>query len=236
MQPTYLPWLGYFDLIKSADIFVIYDHVQFEKQLWQQRNRIRNRQGEIRLTVSVQHVNGLKRSIKDVIIDTSRNVLGKHLSSIRMAYSKAVSFDAVFPDLERVYGKAHKYLIDLNLDLLRVGLKHFNMDKDFIFSSTMNVQGKKVEALLDICQKLGADCYLSPVGSKVYIEENNLFLHNNIKLKYQNFLHPVYQQLSYPDFISHLAFIDFLLNVDISEVSRFGSPKFDNTHEEGHSN
>jgi hypothetical protein len=222
MQPTYLPWLGYFDLIRSADTFVVYDHVQFEKQSWQQRNRIRDKIGEIMLTVPVMHGNGLNRNIKDVRIDNSRNFLRKHLNSIKHSYARSRNFDSVYSDIENIYNRKREFLIDLNLDLISTAMKYLSIEKNFKFSSEMDIKGQKVESLIDVCQKVGAIKYLSPVGAKVYVEENNLFPHHQIKLLYQEFAHPVYIQMNYTDFISHLSFIDYIFNVDLDEVHNFG--------------
>lgn len=223
MQPTYLPWLGYFDLIRNVDLFIIYDHVQFEKQSWQVRNRIRNRAGELMLTVPVIHDKGLIRSINEVKIDYSRNVLSKHLTSIKFSYSRSERFQDLKTELEEIYNSSYELLIDLNVKFIRFGMKLLNIDTEIRFSSSMNVQGNKVEALIDVCKKNSIDHYLSPVGSKTYIDENNIFNECDIELAYQDFSHPVYQQFQYPDFISHLSFIDFLLNVSKYEAESFGS-------------
>jgi hypothetical protein len=225
MQPTYLPWLGYFDLIRRADVFVVLDHVQFEKQSWQQKNRIRNKAGEILLTLPVLHEKGLERRVKDVRIDNSRNALKKHLTSIQLSYSKAMNFGKIYPEIENIYLAQQDYLIDMNISLINVGMKYLGIKKEFMYSSKMDVQGTKVDALVDICKKVGATNYLSPVGSKAYIDENNIFADNGITLEYQQFTHPTYAQLNYPDFISHLAFIDYLFNTDLKESLEFGSFK-----------
>ncbi len=225
MQPTYLPWLGYFDLIRSVDTFVIYDHVQFEKQSWQQRNRIRNKQGEIMLTVSVLHETGLERTINDVRIDHARKILKKHLTSIQLSYAKSPNFKYIFPEIEKIYSQPIEYLFELNIQLIKLGMNFLNIKKELLYSSKMNVSGLKVEALIDVCKKTGSDQYLSPVGSKVYIDMNNLFPENKIELSYQQFTHPVYQQNNYPDFISHLSFIDYLFNVNPDEAAGFGTYK-----------
>lgn len=225
MQPTYLPWLGYFDLIRRADVFVWLDHVQFEKQSWQQRNRIRNKTGEMMLTIPVQHEQGLERRISDVRIDNSRNTLKKHLTSIKLSYSKSINFNAIFPDIEHAYLTKHDFLVELNIKIINIGLKWLGIQKEFLSSGNMDIKGSKVEALIDICKKTGADNYLSPVGSKGYIDENNTFGENNITLEYQQFIHPVYKQINYPDFISHLSFIDYLFNVPLEESSCFGTFK-----------
>src|SRR6266446_2292201 len=89
MQPTYLPWLGFFDLIRCVDLFVFYDDVQFQKQTWQQRNRIRNQDGELMLSVSVLKAKEFEHKINEIKIDNSQKILSKHLSSIRYAYCKS---------------------------------------------------------------------------------------------------------------------------------------------------
>lgn len=221
MQPTFLPWLGYFDLIRSVDKFIIYDHVQFEKQSWQQKNRIRNKQGELMLTVPVLHDKGLERRINEVKIDYSRNILTKHLNSIRFSYSKSNNFDEIFPEIEQIINKRPELLMNLNIALIKLGMQHLGINKELIFSSSLNVSGNKVEALVDVCNKVGANEYLSPVGSKGYIDENNIFADNGISLSYQNYTPPAYNQFTYPDFISHLSFIDFLFNVDKQSMTQF---------------
>jgi hypothetical protein len=225
MQPTYLPWIGYFDLIRNVDVFVIYDHVQFEKQSWQQRNRIRNKTGEIMLTVPVHHDTGLQRRIKDVRIDHNRGMLRKHITSIKLAYAKARNFGTIYPELNKIYQKDHVFLKDFLMDLIRFGMEQLSIDTKILFSGDMNVDGHKVPALIEICRQLGVDNYLSPIGSKVYIEENNLFSENSIQLNYQQFAHPEYRQINYDDFISHLSFVDYLFNADPVEIKNFGSKK-----------
>jgi len=212
MQPTYLPWIGYFDLIEKADVFVFYDTVQFEKQSWQQRNYIRNKDGKLLLTVPLKSGSGLNRKINEVEIDSGKKTNKRHLKSIEMCYSKSRNFNEIFPVLSNIYSIPFNSLIDLNVALIKFGMEQLNITTPVIFSNQLNVQTKKVEALIEICEKLEADHYYSPVGARGYIEENNLFSVNNIRLTFQSFNHPVYQQINFPDFISHLSFIDYLFN------------------------
>ena len=92
MQPTHLPWLGYFDLIKSADVFVFLDHVQFSKQSWQQRNYILTNNGKLMLTIPVIKDSAKNKPINNVDIDNSRKPLVKHMKSIGDNYSKSKNF------------------------------------------------------------------------------------------------------------------------------------------------
>ncbi len=222
MQPTYLPWIGYFDLIRDTDVFVIFDHVQFEKRSWQQKNRIRGKEGELLLSVPVSTKGKFFQPVNEVQIDLTQKHTAKHLNSIKMNYAKAKNFADVFGELETLMNKNHEKLIDLNIALIQMGCRRLGIREEFVFSSSLDVEGAKVEALVDICKKQNCNEYLSPVGSKGYIDENNIFPANNIALYYQGFQHPVYQQINYPDFISHLSFIDYLFNTTADEASLFG--------------
>jgi len=221
MQPTYLPWLGFFDLIKKADVFVFYDSAQFSKQSWQQRNRIRDRSGEIMLTVPVITKGLLGQSILDVKIDHSQKFIKKHLLSIQMNYSKSKNFDLVFPKLEEIYLKKDNFLIDLNLKFIHLGLDFLEIKTKTVFSSTLKFSDDRVQALVDICESFKATHYYSPAGAKEYIDLDNQFVRNDIKVEYQNFAHPIYAQGNFNDFISHLSFIDYLFN---EEVVKYPNP------------
>jgi hypothetical protein len=211
MQPTYLPWIGYFNLIKSADIFVFYDNVQFSKQSWQQRNKIRNKTGEILLTLTVNSP-GDKGEIREKTIFQPDRILKKHLLSIKQNYSKSLNYDLYIEKIEEIYLKKTDSLLDLNTELIRLGCSIFQIQTPLIFSSELSVSEGKNEALISICKELKANKYLSPLGSKDYLKKE-LFIENNIQLFFQHYTHPHYNQLSYKSFISHLSFIDFLFNV-----------------------
>ncbi|MFM2393544.1 MAG: hypothetical protein RLZZ546_1526, partial [Bacteroidota bacterium] len=141
MQPHYLPWLGYFELISKADIFVFYDHVQFEKQSWQQRNRILSIQGQIlMLTIPVKKETGLARKINEVSIDLSSNTLDKHLSSIKMNYSKCDYFDVIFPELEEIYKRKIGKLLDFESAIITWAIQKWKFAVKVVYSSTLQVQ------------------------------------------------------------------------------------------------
>ena len=86
------------------------------------------------------------------------------------------------------------------------------LNQNFVLSSALEPQGGRVQALVDICQKVGANHYVSPVGAQAYLGEAANFEENEIRISYQSFVHPVYQQINFNDFISHLSFIDYLFN------------------------
>ena len=209
MQPTYLPWMGYFDLIDQSDIFVFLDNVQFEKQSWQQRNKIKTPKRAIWLTVPV--LQSLGQKINEVKINNNSKWKEKHWKSIKYNYDKAPYFKRDFEFFEELYHTNWEYLVDMNIHVIEGVSKQLNIKKDFIKSSNMNIKGRKTELVVGICKELNADTYLSPLGSAVYIEENNLFEREGIKLEYQHFEHPNYKQL-WGDFIPYMSVIDLLFN------------------------
>ncbi|MEM7209383.1 MAG: WbqC family protein [Pseudomonadota bacterium] len=214
MQPTYLPWLGYFDLIRQSDVFVLLDHVQFSRQSWQQRNRIRNRQGEVLLTVPVKRNGKKPLALNCAEIADSTIIVNKHWRTISQNYAACDSASDVLEKLGNVYTSPWQYLALLNIRLIELGCQLMNITTTIVKSTTLGVQGERVDALIDICEKLNANSYLSTPGASNYINDEAIekFGNSGIDFSYHEFEHPVYQQCNYPDFVSHLAFIDYLLN------------------------
>jgi len=211
MQPTYLPWLGYFDLIDQSDIFVLLDSVQFDKRSWQQRNRIKAPSGELLLTVPVFSRGKRDQKICEVQIEQSSNFADKHIRTIEHYYGKAPLFNSYIGELSAILRRRHQNLAELTIDLINWLSEAIGIKTELVRSSSLGVQGKKVELLVALCKTVGAECYLSPPGAKAYVDENNIFAQNNIRLEYQNFKHPVYSQL-YDDFIPYMSVIDLLFN------------------------
>ena len=211
MQPTYLPWLGYFDLIDRSDIFVFLDSVQFDKRSWQQRNRIKTPNGELMLTVPVLTKGRFNQNICDVIIDKSQKFEKKHFSSIRLNYKKSKYYELYIQELEKIFNSKISKLTDLNMRLIEWLSLKLGANTKFYYSSKLDARGSKTELLVNICNEINANHYLSPSGSKRYIDKNNLFVKSGIKLSYQNYKHPTYSQL-YGDFIPYMSVIDLLFN------------------------
>jgi len=214
MQPTYLPYLGWFDLMRHCDEFVVYDCAQFSKQSWQQRNRVRDKNGEIMLTVPVVTKGLLGQRIDEVRLDPTSNWAKKHLDTIRFNYAKSRNFASFFPKLEAVYAARHETLLALDMALIELGRAELGIATKLTMASALKPEGGEVPALVDMCRKTGATRYLSTPGSKVYIDQNNLFPAAGIELVYHSFAHPQYVQRPHKDFISHLAFIDYLFHRD----------------------
>lgn len=217
MQPTYLPWIGYFNLIKNVDKFIFLDDVQFSKQSWQQRNRILFNNNYKFLTVPVDKKSSSKL-IKDIKIYHNSPWKQSHLGMLKQTYNKHDFFNDVFGVLEEILLSPVEYLVDLNLNFIKIVSEKLDLNPEFHFSSDIEVFGKRSEYLIKICENFNADKYLSPIGSKEYIEEEGLFKKSGIKVEYQNFKHPVYPQKNSTEFLPYLSIVDLLFNVGFREA------------------
>lgn len=212
-QPTYLPWLGYCDLIDQVDTFVVLDTVQFEKQSWQQRNRIKTPTGLQWLTVPVIFRGRLEQKIKDAEIRDA-NFSAKHMRALELNYSRAPHFREHFTSVCTLLKEIHDRtrLVDLNLRLLHWFLDLLGFRTPLILASSLAQEGKRTQLLANICQKLGATQYLSPIGSAQYLlPEMDFFSAVNVEVLFHNYVHPEYKQL-FPPFVPYASTIDLIFN------------------------
>jgi len=210
LQPMYLPWMGYFDLIDKSDIFVFFDDVQFRSRSWQQRNKIKTPQGWIWLTVPISRASGSRIKINEVRIDNSSNWKEDHLKSMKYNYGKAPFFQKYMDFLEEIYSQDWEHLGDLNITLAKEITAILGLEGKFIHSSGLGVEGVQTEHLINISNKVGADEYISGPAAKDYIEVDK-FKRAGIRLYWHEFHHPSYPQL-YGDFIPYISVIDLLFN------------------------
>ena len=211
MQPTYLPWIGYFSLMDQVDCFVLLDSVQFDKRSWQQRNRIKTTAGETMLTLPVKTKNRSDQKINEVRIDNSRGMLLKHLRAIEFNYRKSLYFDRYWPHLQTIFKETYDYLFTLNTRLIDFFREELAIKTRMLCSSQLACTGKRSLLLLNLCRAVGARQYVSPPGSRAYIEEDDAFNGSGLSLSYHQYEHPVYRQL-HGDFIPYLSTLDLLMN------------------------
>jgi hypothetical protein len=211
-QPQYMPWLGYFDKIARSDAFVFLDNVQYKPREFQNRNKIRTKDGWLWLSVPVISKGKGRQVISDVRIDNELDWPKEHLMSLKTCYGRAKYFDRYFPFFEDLYGKSWESLALLNIYIIKYLLKDLSIDTPLYFESDLDITTAKTERIVDICLKLKADTYLSGAGGRAYIEEDK-FVSSGLKLSYQDFSHPVYTQQfmkARSDFIPYMSIIDLL--------------------------
>lgn len=213
MQPTYLPWSGYFNLISRADEFVFLDDVQFERRSWQSRNRILNHGKEALLTVPVcKHTRDTL--VKDILISEESDWREKHLSTLQHAYKLAPFYADVYPLLEKILSNTrYVNLSDLNVGLIKHISNALGINTRFELASTLSCKGKRSEHLLNICKEVGASKYLSAQGSRQYIEEEGCFAASNVSVSYQEFVPASYKQMKTDAFVSHLSIVDVAMHM-----------------------
>lgn len=189
-QPNFLPYIGFFDKIIKSDVFVIYDDAQFNKSDFQNKNYILLDQKKFCLRVPIQK-SPLKTNINQIKINNkfkSGNLDWKeyHLLQIKNAYSKEKNFNILFPKIKEIYLKNHEYLVNLNMDFIKLICKELNINKKFIYSSQIPNLDKlrSTQRIIQICQEVKSNTYFSGGGGKNYLEEN-LFKEKNIQLIFQ---------------------------------------------------
>lgn len=212
-QPDFFPWLGVFDKIKQSDIFVILDDVQIIKTGSSYSNRVAfNINGISKdFTAPIKRVSGVQ-NINEVefVLTNWREKLKK---TIQANYSKAKNFNLYKDSIFELIDFKTDSLSEYNIHALEKMCEILGVDykEKFILSSSLNITSSSEQRILDICKALSCNEYLSGHGAKAYQKEEN-FEANGIKLTYQEFTHPVYEQSKSKDgFIMGLSAIDYIL-------------------------
>ncbi|MBN1882214.1 MAG: WbqC family protein [Deltaproteobacteria bacterium] len=208
-QPQYLPWLGYFHKMHQADAFVFLDTVQFKKNEYQNRNRIKGPQGPQWLTVPV--LQRLGQDIRDVRINTTVNWQKKHIAALGSCYGRAPHYGAYRDALQDLLDRPWELLSPLNIEVTKLIASSLGIDTQLYLASEMDgVSDDRDRRLIEITQRLGGDMYLAGVGGRDYM---NLATWEKagIDVLFQQFEHPVYPQI-FDGFTSHLSAVDLLFN------------------------
>lgn len=208
-QPQYLPWLGYFDKINRADIFVLLDNVQFKKNEWQNRNRIKTPNGLQWLTVPV--IYKYPQLIKEVEINNRDKWQHRQRQSIISNYKKARRWSLLEEFFEEIFSSEWKYVSQLNIFTVRrlagiLGIK----TPIHIASELGEFSENPDERLIAITKHFNGDTYLAGSGGRGYMEIGK-YVQNGINVIFQEYKHPVYNQL-FGDFETFASVVDLIFN------------------------
>jgi hypothetical protein len=211
LQPSYIPWRGYFHQIYKADTFVFLDDVQYDKRGWRNRNRIKTANGSLWLTIPT-HNRGTQVNhtpITEIKIDSEIDWVKKHLLSIRYSYAKAPFFKQYFPIIEELFHDVPESLADFTIETTIKLAKELGIaDRRFLRSSDYQIEGVKTERLINLLKAVGATHYISGPVAKDYIEDVS-FQEADISLEYMTYSYPEYTQL-FPPFDPQVSIIDLL--------------------------
>ena len=219
LQPTYLPWLGYFEMIDSSDIFVVFDHVQFERKSWQQRNKIKASNGIVTLSLPITRKERSMQICDTEISYDHGNPLEKHWTTIALAYRKAPFFyeyESIFTEL---FSRKINLLRDLNFSIIRSICEILGIEKKTIFSSSLDLKDEymgKTEKVVNLCKKADITCLYDGKSAGEFLN-TSFFEKEGISIEFQNYIHPIYDQL-WGDFVPFLSVIDLLFNEGASSL------------------
>ena len=210
-QPAYLPWLGYFHRIAISDIHIVLDHVQFEKNSFVNRNKIRTKEGWCWLTVPLR-TKGLFGNLEIDTLEISQDNkwCKKHWSSIVSNYSKAPHFKELAWVVDEIYSDSWRLFLEPIKEITSNILKALNIKTPLLYSSQMSPVGKKDELVLNLCKEVGATTYISGPLGRGYLDEER-FERNHIQLFFHDYIHPSYRQV-FPGFEPYMSVIDLLFN------------------------
>jgi len=210
-QPFFSPFPGFFYKAHLSDVMVILDDVQFPlRTTWVSRNRFKNDQGTLWITIPVWKKGMGLQSIKDVQICDEGNWRQKRFASLKTCYANAPYFKEHGDVVEEIFLERFEKLVDLNLMTIQYLKKHLGIDTPLVLQSDLAIHAKGNRLLIKICRELRASYYLAQAAVKKYLDVES-FAQAGLALSFFTPPSPVYPQL-WGDFIPHLSAFDLLFN------------------------
>jgi hypothetical protein len=208
-QPQYLPWLGYFDKLEKCDVFCLLDTVQYKKNEFQNRNRIKTADGWQWLTVPVTY--RFPQRINEVGVNQTADWQRKHLQALRSNYSKAPFFSSYYPSFEEFYQQSGEMIAEVNVASIQLLMELLGLERKLVLASSLRVDTKDPTLrLVEICQALGGGAYLSGKDGAKYMDVD-MFARHEIDVLFQDFNHPQYPQC-YGPFEPNMSVVDLVFN------------------------
>lgn len=219
LQSNYIPWKGYFDIINKADVFIIYDEVQYTKNDWRNRNLIKTANGKEWITIPVRQKQ-LGQTIDDTYV-LNNLWRKKHPRMLQANYSKATFFKELFPVFMDIYEKTDILsLSEINYSFICKVCELLGINTRIIYSKELHLRGDKLMKLIDACNKLNATTYISGPAAKSYIDED-VFQKHQIKVEWMDYEgYPEYPQL-FPPFVHGVSILDLLFNVGPANAKEY---------------
>ena len=220
-QPNFIPWLGFFDKLHRADIFIMLDNVQFPKKggSWTNRVKMLVSGSENWITIPVDRKYHGFLEINKMMIENKSDWRSKILKSIYFSYKKTLYFENVFEFFEELINHDTDSLVEYNLHALNQIIRVLKFDNTEIYNASSlipEVENKKSDLLIDLIHKVNGSAYLYGAGSS-YLEEDK-FMSKGIDLIDQNFFHPVYNQDGRKTFTPGLSIMDAFFNLGFEKT------------------
>jgi len=216
-QPHYFPWLGYIHKMAQAELFVVMDDLQYEKENFQNRNRIKVNNQSAWITVPLERLSRTER-ICDKLIRNGGTSAKEHWqrrtwATIQVHYGKAPHFARYAGEVEELFTRPWTRLVDLTLHILDLVRRWFGISRPTLLSSSLQLEGQRTDRIIDLCRKVGATVYLSGRGGSTGYLDVDALRREGIAVAWQSFQHPVYPQ-RYPalGFMPRMCVLDMLFN------------------------
>ncbi|MDD2901598.1 MAG: WbqC family protein [Syntrophales bacterium] len=210
-QPYFAPFPGFFYKALLSDVLIILDEVQFPHgTTWISRNRFKNDQGTLWLTIPVWKKGLGEQKINQVRICYKGRWPRKHQESFKCAYGNAPYLRDHLGFIEGLFAARFEKLIDLNLAIIRYLMDCLQIKTQLVLLSDLGVKGRATQLLIEICQAMGASVFLAQSQAKKYLDAE-LFQNNEIELRCSRYVAPIYPQL-WGDFLANLSTLDLLFN------------------------
>ena len=219
MQPAYLPWAGYFNLISKVDIFVFLDDAQFQKGSWHNRNQINNNGSRQWITVPVKHER-LKQKINETLF-SGEIWRAKHIKTIEQTYGRHDYMSDISGILSLLENDQSDNLADLNINIIMLISEKLSIKTKFLRSSDLGIDGKRTHRLVQILANIGATEYLSPIGAESYLAADLFEEISAVRLTFQDFQSQPYVHKNSNTFLSHLSILDLIANVGLKNAYQY---------------
>lgn len=210
MQPYFMPYIGYFQLINAVDKYVICDDVNYIKGGFVNRNRILINGQPSYINVPLKNVSQFKH-INEIELSDDKSMFDKQLKTISRTYRKAPYFKEVYDILENIFSNKYDNLAEINIASIKSVCKYLNIETEILISSSMERDRnlKREHMVMDICKIMNADEYYNAIGGTSLYDKNQ-FLKEGIKLSFIKTNDIIYDQFK-NEFIENLSIIDVMM-------------------------
>lgn len=215
MQPSFMPWQGFFELIFKSDLFIVLDDFQFSVQSYHQRNRLFVNKGQVDwYTVPVKKSKSFGGAISEAVTNDSVPWRKKMWKRIKQNYSKASFFHETAPLIETWLLESKGSLADFNMEFINMITRLLKIDTKIQYSSQFASDTKRSDKVLALLRWGEASQYLCAKGSFDYMKEDGVFPIEDIAVFFQEYVPKPYRQIGSPDmFVPYLSVLDAVLNI-----------------------
>jgi hypothetical protein len=213
IQTNYIPWKGYFDALNMVDQVILYDDMQYTKNDWRNRNKIKTAQGPQWLTIPIDVKGKMHQKISDAVVsDRYLDWREGHWKTLQMSYSKAAHFKTYLSEFENLYKNNKEiHLSKINYGFISLINSILDIRTPMVWSSEFELKGDRNEKLVNLCLETDTTDYYTGPSAKDYLDES-LFEKAGIKVHYIDYSgYPAYTQL-YGDFVHELSILDLIFN------------------------